>query len=90
MLLRIGACVRTNYNTGPFIVKTLSAPCTCAAYHDHLNGRDRPSKPYFHMEVADLAGRSGYYLNGYTLDGRSVWGPDRLLDASQRELFSDL
>ncbi|MFM0357964.1 hypothetical protein PQR12_31120 [Paraburkholderia nemoris] len=88
MLLRIGACVRTTYDTGPYIVKSLSGPCTCASYLDHINGCDRPSKAHFHMEVADLSGRAGYYLNGYTLDGRSVWGNDRLIDASQLELFA--
>ncbi|MFM0243841.1 hypothetical protein [Paraburkholderia sediminicola] len=90
MLLRVGACVRTNYNTGPYVVKKLTGPCTCVEYHDHINGRERPSKPHFHMVVRLIEGRRDsydHYLNGYTLDGHSVWGNDCLTDASQYELF---
>lgn len=88
MRLRVGAYVRTSYGTGPYLVKTLKGPCTCVAYHDHLNGIERPSKPHYHMLVHVLSRQYGdYYLNGYTLDGRSVWCKDRLIDASQLELF---
>ncbi|CAG9255848.1 conserved hypothetical protein [Paraburkholderia caribensis] len=87
MLLRVGAFVRTSYNTGPYTVLSLSGPCTCPGYVRSLNGDNRPSRPHWHMEVADLKGKRDFYLGGYALDGRSVWCEDRLIDASQLELF---
>lgn len=88
--IRVGARVRTNYETGPYIVRSISAPCTCPAYLRRLNGDDRPSPAHFHLVVRrEGEPRMGdYYLGGFTLDGRSVWGKDRVLDASQMELFS--
>ncbi|APR39987.1 hypothetical protein BTO02_33100 [Paraburkholderia sp. SOS3] len=82
--------VRTNYDTGPYIVKSIDGPCTCPEYVRSLDGDDTPSKPHFHLtvlgEVRHQRGKT-YWLNGYTLDGRSVWNRDRLIDASQLELF---
>jgi hypothetical protein len=91
MLVRIGACVRTTYGTGPYIVKEIDGPCTCVKYLDMINGLERPSKPHYHLTVIGVErhekGRT-YWLNGHTLDGRSVWTKDRLIDASQLELFA--
>ncbi|WP_227461691.1 hypothetical protein [Cupriavidus pauculus] len=88
--IREGARVRTNYGTGPYIVHSISGPCACPAYLRSINGDHRPSPPHFHFVVRpdnDARARDSY-LNGFTLDGRSVWSKDRVLDASQMDLFS--
>lgn len=85
--IQVGARVRTNYETGPYIVKEVSAPCTCPEYLRSLDGDHRPSRSHHHLVVRREDGKRGdYFLNGFTLDGKSVWGRDRVLDASQMEL----
>lgn len=91
-LVHIGARIRTNYDTGPYIIRKVSGPCTCPEYVRQLDGDHTPSKPHFHLTVAGVVSHQKgktYWLNGYTLDGTNVWQHgDRLIDASQLELFA--
>jgi hypothetical protein len=90
VLLRVGACVRTTYGAGPYVVKEIEGPCTCPEYLRMLDGDETPSRPHYHLTVSGIEGHQKgktYWLNGHTLDGRSVWSRDRLIDASQGELF---
>lgn len=74
--------VRTNYGTGPYIIETVDGPCTCAEYLRHIDGDDSPSEPHFHLTCrlapGAIGGGGNYWLNGYRLDGTSVWSNDRL------------
>ncbi len=89
MTIAVGLLVRTSYGTGPYLVRTLSGPCICCSYLDTINGRERPSKPHFHLTFRRPDGRGGdYYLNGFTLEGRSVWSRDKLTVQPQLELFA--
>lgn len=84
-----GLVVRTSYGTGPYVVRQVDGPCCCSNYLDSIDGRKKPSKPHFHLTCRKPDGRGGeFFLNGFTLDGRSVWGSDRLSVESQLELFS--
>jgi hypothetical protein len=62
-----------------------TGPHTSPSYLDSINGIDRPSEPHFSLVLchdADPApGRknSESYLNGYRLDGTSVWNDDFLI-----------
>ena len=88
-IVTIGAHLRTNYGTCPYVVREIDGPCTCVEYHDQINGRERPSQEHYHLVVRRPCGKGGdYYLNGFTLDGRSVWGKDRLFEVNQMELFA--
>ena len=88
-IVTIGAHLRTNYGTGPYVVREIDGPCTCVEYHDQINGRERTSQEHYHLVVRRPCGKGGdYYLNGFTLDGRSVWGKDRLFEVNQMELFA--
>ncbi|WP_207000640.1 hypothetical protein [Trinickia mobilis] len=72
-------------------MEKVDGPCTCPEYIRSINGDVRPSKPHYHLTVLGVErhekGKT-YWLNGYTMDGRSVWSKDRLTDASQLELFA--
>ena len=89
MLVQLGAYVRTSYGTGPYLIEEIEGPCTCASFQRHLAGDERPSPSHFHLIVREERRRKERaWLNGYTLDGRSVWSGDRLVDARQMELFA--
>lgn len=89
MLVQLGAYVRTSYGTGPYLIEEIDGPCTCASFHRHLAGDERPSLPHFHLTVREITRhKSVAWLGGYTLNGKSVWCGDRLIDARQMELFA--
>jgi len=88
MTLCIGEIVRTSYNTGPYRIVRATGPHTSPSYLDSINGIDRPSEPHFCLvcvwagpvfERAARKSKEEYYLNGYRLDGTSVWGDDFLI-----------
>ena len=85
MTLCIGEIVRTSYNTGPYRIVRATGPHTSPSYLDSINGIDRPSEPHFCLvcvwagpvfERGARKSKEEYYLNGYRLDGTSVWGDD--------------
>lgn len=89
MIVAPGLVVRTSYGTGPYVVLRVDGPCCCSSYLDSISGRERPSKPHFHITCRKPDGRGGnYHLNGYSLEGKSVWSRDRLTVESQLEMFS--
>jgi hypothetical protein len=89
MLVQLGAYVRTNYGTGPYLIEEIEGPCTCPSFQRHLAGDERPSRPHFHLTVREIALRKDRaWLNGYTLDGKCVWSGDRIFDARQLDLFA--
>ena len=73
-----GNWVRTNYGTGPYQITEVSGPCCCPEYLASLEGDETPSRPHYHITCRDNRGHT-CWLNGYTLDGRSVWRRDRLM-----------
>lgn len=89
----IGNIVSTNYDTGPYVITRITGPHTHPSFLDKISGNDAPSEPHYHMtcEMVDQPNRGEYYLNGYRLDGTSVWGSDRLIlqghTKGQMELF---
>lgn len=95
--LAIGRIVSTNYNTGPYIIREVSGPCTCPEYLASLGGKAPPSEPHYHLVVEDANPPKGKrdtrsWLNGYRPDGTSVWSKDRLtfgdvVPGTQHDLF---
>lgn len=86
-----GNIVRTNYNTGPFLIIDVDGPCTCPEYLAHINGNDTPSEPHYHMTCTKPDGTDRFWLNGYRLNGTCVWNGDRVVlvgTAQQGELFA--
>ena len=84
MTLCIGEVVRTSYGTGPYRVVRATGPNTSPSFLDSINGIDRPSEPHFNLvchDINSLPGRKSResYLNGYRLDGTSVWSDDFLI-----------
>lgn len=82
--LVIGRSVSTNYNTGPFIIREISGPCTCPEHLASLGRNAPPSEPHYHLVVDEAnpppAKRDRRaWLNGYRPDGTNVWSDDRLV-----------
>jgi len=78
-IVQKGNIVRTNYGTGPYLITHVSNPCTCPACMKHLDGDDSPSERHYHMTCCDPRNTADkYWLNGYRLDGTSVWSSDRV------------
>lgn len=78
--LQVGCEVRTNYGTGPYIVEKITGPCNCPKYLPIFN--EEPSPDHYHLvcKGRDGGGRKGtFYLNGYTLEGNSVWDDSELI-----------
>lgn len=95
--LAIGRIVHTNYNTGPYIIRQITGPCTCPEYVASL-GKDAPrSEPHYHLTVHEAEPPKGKrditsWLNGYRPDGANVWSKDRLIfgdlaPGTQQDLF---
>lgn len=77
--LQVGCEVRTNYGTGPYIVEKITGPCNCPKTFRVES--EEPSEDHYHLFCSgrDGGGRKGkFYLNGYTLEGKSVWNNDEL------------
>ena len=93
-ILRPLNIVRTNYESGPYVITEVTGPCTCPEYLRHLDGDDTPSEPHFHLtcRMHGQPERGDYWLNGYREDGTNVWSDDRIEvvgeAAGQLELFS--
>lgn len=92
-ILRLGNIVRTNYNTGPYVITCVTGPCQCPEYVRSLDGDETPSEEHFHItcQIPDQPERGNYWLNGHRDDGTSVWGDDKLYvvdSAAQQELFA--
>lgn len=95
--LAIGRIVSTSYNTGPFVIREVSGPCTCPEYLASLGRNAPPSEPHYHLVVDDANPPKGKrdirsWLNGYRPDGTSVWSKDRLIfgdlaPGTQQDLF---
>lgn len=85
MTICAGDIVITNYDTGPYVIAEIFGPSTAPHYLDHINGIDRDSEPHYSFRCGWAGPRAdghnysdNYWLNGYRLDGSSVWGDDRL------------
>lgn len=95
MQIAEGIVVRTNYNTGPYVIKHISGPCTCTEYVASLDGSKKPSEPHYHLTVRDVdkTRKGDSWLNGYRLDGTNVWSKDQLIfkdePGNQFDLFDD-
>lgn len=89
-MIRRGAVVRTSYGSGPYVVLSVHGPCNCPEYLRHINGVDAPSEPHYHLTCRSEDGARAW-LNGYRLDGTSVWSDDRIevlrLNPTQLDLF---
>lgn len=87
MILHKGTIIKTNYNTGPYVVKSVSGPCNCPRAIDTLgynNGIMSKSSPdHYHIVCTDPIDRKQLsYLNGYNKVGDrilSVWNSDEIL-----------
>ena len=87
MTLCIGEIVRTSYHTGPMRIIRACGPYTDPSFIDQINSMGRPlppSEPHFCLVceyVLLVPGRKPGmgYLNGYRLDGTSVWSDDYLI-----------
>lgn len=77
--------VTTNYDTGPYVITEVDGPCRCPEYVRSLNGDESPSEPHYHLTCrrAEQPERGEYWLDGYRLDGTSVWNNDRLILTGQ-------
>jgi hypothetical protein len=78
-----GAVVVSSYGHGPHRITSIEGPCTCPSHLDHLGDGESPSEPHYHLTGTDLQAGSTSYLNGYRLDGTSVWGPDLIVSVGQ-------
>lgn len=95
--LVVGRIVSTNYNTGPYVIREVSGPCTCPEYLASLGPNAPRSEPHYHLTVEDLDPPKGKrdirsWLNGYRPDGTNVWSKDRLtfgdlVRGAQQDLF---
>ena len=72
--------VKTNYDTGPYVITEVIGPSTEPSFVCQINGDETPSEPHFHIKCRHVRNPDGgdYWLNGYRLDGTSVWSDDRL------------
>ena len=84
-MIQVGDIVTTSYDTGPYVIVEIIGPSTAAHYIDQINGIDRNSEPHYGLRCgwagprcADHRYADNYWLNGYRLDGTSVWDDDRL------------
>jgi hypothetical protein len=85
--------VRTNYNTGPYEILSITRGCTWASYLDTINMAEPPaSPPHIHITCCAPGNpRNKYWLNGYDEETlRSVWGRDRLYVVSPQAIFKQL
>ena len=71
-----GHYVKTSYGTGHYLITDIQGPCNCTEFIAHLSGSNAPSESHFHITVEGQTGTS--WLNGYRLDGTSVWSSDTL------------
>lgn len=85
MTLVTGMIIQTSYTAAHFEILSIYGPCDCSKYLDTLEFGDKApkSKPHYHFTVKDLRpmmeGRDNTgYLNGYTLQGKSVWTDDKI------------
>jgi hypothetical protein len=77
-----GDIIRTNYETGPYLVKSVVGPCTCPSFQDVINNNsEKLSKPHYHI-TCSKDGKGTYHLGGYALDEngkiKSVWSDDEI------------
>ena len=89
--LNRGAVIRTSYGTGPYTIVDIDGPCDCPEYLRSLDGDNTPSEPHYHLTCKGIDDPGLYWLNGYRLDGTSVWSDDRILveqAGAQLELFT--
>lgn len=86
-IVEVGAWVGTNYGTGPYLVTSITGPCDCPKYLEQINLGDAApkSEPHYHLICRAEGDKKDSYLNGYRLDGTSVWGEDRLVRADAPE-----
>ena len=79
-IVRLLNIVKTNYDTGPYVIREVIGPSTEPSYLDHINGVEKPSEPHFYIRCRLVGNPNGgdYWLNGYRLDGTNVWSGDRL------------
>lgn len=78
-IVEVGVTVRTSYGSGPYVVTKVHGPCRCASYLSELNDlHPQPSPSHYHLSC-EKDGEGGFLLNGYTLEGKSVWCADQLL-----------
>lgn len=80
-MLAVGITVRTNYDTGPYVVRRITGPCRCPSYVARINGDETPSEPHYHIAAsqAPFTKFAPFFLNGYREDGTNVWSDDRLI-----------
>jgi hypothetical protein len=85
MKIQTGDIVVTNYDTGPYVIVEILGPFTEPHYLDQINGVDRDSEPHYSLRCGWAGPRAeghcykdDYWLNGFRLDGTSVWDDDRL------------
>lgn len=83
--IKVGDIVSTSYGTGPFYIAEIFGPSTRPHFLAQINGIDCDSDPHFYFRcgwagpmVGDHRYEEDYYLNGYRLDGTSVWNDDTL------------
>ena len=81
MRLEVGDIIKTNYGTGPYVIKSIMRNCTGPAPLDEINLDNPPeSLPHIHLVL-----EGGFYLSGYdeaTL--KSVWDHDFLIYCGQK------
>lgn len=85
MTICVGDIVLTNYDTGPYVIVEIFGPRTAPHYLDQINGVDSDSEPHYSFRCGWAGPRAegqhysdDYWLNGYRLDGSSIWDGDRL------------
>jgi len=82
----VGDIVATSYGTGPYYIAEIHGPCTSPHFLDQINGVDRDSEPHYYFRCGWAGSmaeghnyQEDYHLNGYRLDGSSVWSNDHLV-----------
>lgn len=84
--LRVGARIVTSYCTGPYLIKSMSGPCTCSTFVDEINGRAHPTDSHYHLtlRMADNPKGGNYWINHVRADGTIVGTQDTVtfLDAA--------
>ena len=78
--IEVGMTIKTSYGTGPYIVESISSVCNCPPPLSEIE-TDEPivSKDHFHYSLIDEEGKGGFGLNGYDIEGKSVWSSDFLI-----------